>query len=211
MKQKNDGFSVSLGLVDYINPILYTITIITIITNMKIIMTSPFLELFIVGASLSLIFGFVIPTGKLIVGLGIIKFRMPVSLVFLVNSGIFLSGMMLMKTIFNWKTNLLIITMVIAILLLIVLYWKTKKFNTIAVLIGAIGYLSIYISLIGKSIQMNHLIPIILYSGAILLFIMLCGIGIKANLKDPKVHWVIELSNVFCQFLVAIGTILLWK
>lgn len=211
MKQKNDGFSVSLGLVDYINPILYTITIITIITNMKEIMTSPFLELFIVGASLSLIFGFVIPTGKLIVGLGIIKFRMPVSLVFLVNSGIFLSGMMLMKTIFNWKTNLLIITMVIAILLLIVLYWKTKKFNTIAVLIGAIGYLSIYISLIGKSIQMNHLIPIILYSGAILLFIMLCGIGIKANLKDPKVHWVIELSNVFCQFLVAIGTILLWK
>ena len=211
MKQKNDGFSVSLGLVDYINPILYTITIITIITNMKEIMTSPFLELFIVGASLSLIIGFVIPTGKLIVGLGIIKFRMPVSLVFLVNSGIFLSGMMLMKTIFNWKTNLLIITMVIAILLLIVLYWKTKKFNTIAVLIGAIGYLSIYISLIGKSIQMNHLIPIILYSGAILLFIMLCGIGIKANLKDPKVHWVIELSNVFCQFLVAIGTILLWK
>ena len=40
---------------------------------------------------------------------------------------------------------------------------------------------------------------------------MLCGIGIKANLKNPKVHWVIEISNVICQGLVALGTFLLFS
>ena len=40
---------------------------------------------------------------------------------------------------------------------------------------------------------------------------MLRGIGIKANLKNPKVHWIIEISNVICQFLVAFGTIILFK
>ena len=38
---------------------------------------------------------------------------------------------------------------------------------------------------------------------------MLCGIGIKANLKDPKIHWKIEILNVVCQGLVTIGTIML--
>ena len=35
-------------------------------------------------------------------------------------------------------------------------------------------------------------------------------IGIKADLKDPKVHWVIEISNVICQFLVAAATVTLF-
>jgi hypothetical protein len=39
---------------------------------------------------------------------------------------------------------------------------------------------------------------------------MLCGIGIKANLKKPKVHWLIEISNVICQGLVAIATLILF-
>ena len=49
-----------------------------------------------------------------------------------------------------------------------------------------------------------------MYALAILLFVMLCGIGIKADLKDPKVHWVIEISNVICQFLVAAATVTLF-
>ena len=30
---------------------------------------------------------------------------------------------------------------------------------------------------------------------------MLCGIGIKANLKDPKVHWVIEALGILYSAL----------
>ena len=67
-----------------------------------------------------------------------------------------------------------------------------------------------YISLITLAIRNNIVLPIILYSIAILLFVMLCGIGIKADLKNPKVHWVIEISNVVCQWLVALATTILF-
>ncbi len=208
--KKNDGFSVLLGLVDYINSILYAITTYIIIINMREVMKTPFYELFIIGAVISLLFGLIIPTGKLIVGLGLIKFRMPVILVFLVNSGILLSGLILFQTIAHIKLALFLGIILLFLLLLFIIYLKSKKTNTIAVLIGAIGYLMIYTSLIIKSIISNHYIPIVFYIIAISLFTMLCMIGIKANLKDPKVHWIIEISNIICQLSVAIGTILLF-
>ena len=208
--KKNDGFSVPLGLVDYINPILYAITTYTIIINMKGVMRTPFYELFIIGICISLLFGLIIPTGKLIVGLGIIKFRMPVILVFLVNSGILLSGLILFQTITHIKLALFLVIILLSLLILFIIYLKNKKTNTIAVLIGAIGYLLIYTSLILKSIISNNFIPIIFYIVAISLFIILCIIGIKANLKDYKVHWIIEISNIICQLSVAIGTLLLF-
>ena len=209
ISDKLNKFSVSLGLLDYINPILYTITIITIINNISL--NSPYKTFLLIGGIISIIFGFIIPTGKVIVGLGIIKFRMPVSLVFCVNSGIFLSGLMLLKYVFNINKLLLIFVLLSIIIILLIIYFKSKKINTIAVLIGAFGYLMLYTSLITISIRNNYILPIILYGLAILLFIMLCGIGIKANLKNPKVHWLIEISNVICQLLVAISTVIIFK
>ncbi len=211
MKEKFNSFSVPLALLDYINPILYGITCYMLIKYMKDSMLSPYHTLFIVGAVLSLLFGLVIPTGKLIVGLGIIKFRMPVILVFLVNIGIFISGMILFKTVFNVNAVLFFMIILIAIILLILFYLKNKKMNTIAVLTGALGYLLIYISLIICSIHFHKIISIIFYCFAICLFIMLCGIGINANLKNPKIHWIIEISNVICQLLVTTATILLFQ
>ena len=208
-KDKFNKFSVPLGLLDYINPIFYTITIVTIINNIHL--ESPYNIILLIGAIISIIFGFIIPTGKVIVGLGLIEFRMPVSLVFCVNSGIFLSGLMLLKYIFNINLYFLLLISIVIITLLLITFLKSKKINTIAVLTGAFGYLMLYISLITFSIRNNLIVPIILYGVAILLFIVLCGIGIKANLKNPKVHWVIEISNVLCQFLVAAATLILFK
>ena len=34
-------------------------------------------------------------------------------------------------------------------------------------------------------------------------------VGILANLKNAKVHWVIEISNVVCQCSVAVATLIL--
>ena len=204
-KDKFNKFSVPLGLLDYINPILYSITIITIIKN------TPYNLILLIGAIISIFFGFIIPTGKVIVGLGIIKFRMPVSLVFCVNTGILLSGLMILRYVMNLELIPLLIIISIILVLLVMLYIKSKKINTIAVLTGAFGYLLIYTSLITLSIKTQIILPIILYAFAIILFIMLCGIGIKANLKNPKVHWVIEISNVLCQLLVAIATLILFK
>ena len=45
--------------------------------------------------------GFIIPTGKVIVGLGLVVFRMPVALVFCVNTGILISGLMLLRYAVN--------------------------------------------------------------------------------------------------------------
>ena len=210
MKENFNKFSVPLGLLDYVNPIFYSITIITIITSIYSLMEIPYNIILLVGAVISIIFGFVIPTGKVIVGLGLIKFKMPVSLVFCVNSGILLSGLMLFKYMMNLNLIALIVMAAIIILLLFLIYKKHKKANTVAVLTGAFGYLLIYISLITLAIEIQIVVPIILYALAILLFIMLCGIGIKADLKNPKVHWVIEISNVICQGLVAIATIILF-
>lgn len=210
MVKKFSTFSVPLGLLDYVNPILYTVTKTTVIRNLYSQMGSPYNYLLLIGAIISIFFGFIIPTGKVIVGLGIIDFVMPVSLVFCVNSGILLSGLMLFKHIMNLDNVVFGIMAVLIVALLIFVYSKHKKINTIAVLTGAVGYLLIYISLITLSIQKGLIIPIILYAIAIILFVMLVGIGIKGNLKNPKVHWVIEISNVICQLLVAAATVMLW-
>ena len=210
MEKRFDKFSVPLGLLDYVNPILYTVTIVTIIRNTYDAMGVPYNVILLIGAVISVLFGFVIPTGKVIVGLGIIEFRRPVSLVFAVNSGILLSGLMLCRYVMDLSLIVFLVILAAVIGILTLLYIKTKKMNTIAVLTGAAGYLMLYVSLITLSVKSGAMLPVALYAVAILLFLMLCGIGIKADLKNPKVHWVIEISNVVCQLLVAVATVVLF-
>ena len=202
-------FSVALGLFDYINPIFYGVTVITIMIKMFGIMSVPTYILFSVGAVISLIFGLSIPTVKLIVGLGKMQFKMPVNLVSFVNTGILLSGIALVSHVVGVKPLTLIIVLLCAAGIIGFLWYKTGKFNTAAVLIGAVGYLMIYASLIALSIRNGVMLPVILYAFAICLFVFLCLVGILSNLKNARVHWVIEVSNVVCQFSVALATLLL--
>ena len=146
----------------------------------------------------------------MLVGLGKIEFVMPVGLVFCVNMGILLSGLMLFRYVMDLDWFILLAVVAVIIAALVAIYFKTKKPNTIAVLTGAFGYLLIYTSMITLSIRSGIVVPIVLYALAIFLFVMLCGIGIKADLKNPKVHWVIEISNVTCQTLVAVATVILF-
>lgn len=210
-KEKFNKFSVPLGLLDYGNPILYSVTIIIIIRNIYSNMGYPYNIILLLGALLSIMFGFIIPTGKVIVGLGLLEFKMPVSLVFCVNTGILLSGLMLLKNALKISPILLLGILLMILLFLATIYKKQKKINTIAVLTGAIGYLFTYMSLIIMSFQKDKILPILMYGVAIVLFFILCGIGIKANLKNPKVHWIIEVTNIICQLLVTISTIILWN
>lgn len=204
------NFSVALGLFDYINPVFYSITVITILINMFKVMTTPTYAAFAVGAVISIIFGLSIPTVKLIVGLGKMKFKMPVNLVSFVNTGILLSGIALISNIIKVKLLTFVIVLLCAGGIICFLWYKTGKFNTVAVLIGAVGYLMLYISLITLSIKKGMIPPVILYALAICLFVFLCLVGILSNLKNAKVHWVIEISNVICQFSVALGTLILF-
>ena len=210
MEKKFNRFSVPLGLLDYVNPILYTITMVELFWHWYPRMQPPYGIFFLIGAGISVFFGLLIPTGKVLVGLNVIKFRMPVSLVFCVNSGILISGLMLLQSVMTLRPSVLIFLLLVIIASLAFLYYQSKKINTVAVLTGAAGYLLTYVSLITLSARRNMVFPIVLYALAILLFVMLCGIGIKADLKNPKIHWVIEASNILCQCLVAVGTIIMF-
>ena len=211
MKKKFESFSVPLGLLDYGNPVFYTVTMVTILKNMYGVMDRPFNVILLIGAIISIFFGLVIPTGKVIVGLGLIEFKMPVSLVACVNTGILISGLMLLRHVLELSLPALLIILLLAAAVLYLIYSKSKKFNTVAVMTGAIGYMLLYVSLIILSIEKDTFLPILFFVLAIFFFFMLCGIGIKADLKNPKVHWVIEVSNVMCQFLVAVGTVILFS
>ena len=202
-------FSVALGLFDYINPIFYGITVITILIKLFGVMSVPTYILFAVGAVMSLIFRLSIPTVKLIVGLGKMQFKMPVNLVSFVNTGILLSGIALVSHVVGVKPLTLAVVLLCASGIIGFLWYKTGKFNTVAVLIGAVGYLMIYASLITLSIRNGVILPVILYALAICLFVFLCLVGILSNLKNAKVHWVIEISNVVCQSSVAMATVIL--
>lgn len=212
--ENNNGvigrFSVGLGLFDYINPILYGVTSITVITHLRGVMSTPLFWMYTVGAVLSLVFGFAIPTVKLIVGLGKMQFKMPVDLVSYVNTGILLSGIALASHVVRIELPVLVAVLLCAAGIIAFLWRKTGKFNTAAVLIGAVGYLMIYISLIALSAREKMTLPIVLYALAICLFVFLCLVGILSNLKNAKVHWVIEISNVLCQFSVALATMILF-
>ena len=209
-KDKVNNFSLALGLFDFINPIFYCVTSITIIKNFYSLMDKPLFVLMSLGQMFSMIFGLSIPTVKCMVGLGKMKFKMPVNLVFYVNTGIFITGLCLFTFVFNMSLWIMLLIINIALLSLFIIYKKGKKFNTVAVLIGMVGYLLIYSSLIFIAIISNHQLSIVMYAVAILLFLFLVLVGIKANLKDARVHWVIEISNVICQGLVALSTILLF-
>lgn len=211
MKKKFESFSVPLGLLDYGNPVFYTVTMVTILKNMYGVMDRPFNVILLMGAIISIFFGLVIPTGKVIVGLGLIEFKMPVSLVACVNTGILISGLMMLRHVLELSLPALLIILLLAAAALYLIYSKSKKFNTVAVMTGAIGYMLLYVSLIILSIEKDTFLPILFFVLAIFFFFMLCGIGIKADLKNPKVHWVIEVSNVMCQFLVAVGTVILFS
>ena len=210
-KERFNRFSVPLGLLDYVNPVFYTITMVTIIRNRYAVMDHPYNRILLIGAVISIFFGLIIPTGKVLVGLGVVKFRMPVSLVFCVNTGILLSGLMMIHSVMRMTVPGLVLLSAVIIAALVRIWSRSRKINTIAVLTGAAGYLLLYTSLITLSVQKGVMIPVVLYACAIVLFVMLCGIGIKADLKNPKVHWVIEISNVLCQGLVALGTVLLFR
>ena len=210
MEKKFTRFSVPLGLLDYVNPILYSVTMFILIRNWYPGMARPYGTLFLVGAAVSVFFGFLIPTGKVLVGLDVIRFRMPVSLVFCVNTGILLSGLMLFQSVTALRPGVLILLVLLIISSLVFLFRQGGTANTVAVLTGAVGYLLIYISLIILSVRRNAVIPVVLYALAVLLFAVLCRIGIRADLKNPKVHWIIEISNILCQLLVAVSTAILF-
>ncbi len=203
------GFNVALGLVDYVNPLTYSINTFLILSGARHLMGPLQFWGYLIGIIISLIIGIVIPTGKLLVGMGKIEFRLPYALFFIVNLGIMLTGVSLFAAVAGTKA--LIIALVIILVIIFGLWAMTKKFNSAIMFTGTLGYTLIYISLIMLALRAGKILPMILF---ILCWCIMMGIivmSMKVDLTNPKWHWPIEGGNIGTQIILMIGLIILFK
>ena len=210
-QEKLNKLSIPLGLLGYINPILFAITIITIIRNIGYKMIYPFNHYLFYGVIISALFGFIISTAKVLAGLGLIKSAMPAAFVLGANIGIMISGLTLIHYALKMSVQTLLILTAVILAVLILIYLITRKLSTVALFTGAIGFLLVNISLIIISLWKDMIVSVILYGVAISLSIALCVIGIRSDLRNSKVLLVIEILNVLCQLLVCISTFILFS
>jgi len=203
------GFNVALGLVDYVNPLTYSINTFLILSGARHLMGPVQFWGYLIGIIISLIIGIVIPTGKLLVGMGKIEFRLPYALFFIVNLGIMLTGVSLFAAVAGTKA--LIIALVIILVIIFGLWAMTKKFNSAIMFTGTLGYTLIYISLIMLALRAGKILPMIMF---ILCWCIMMGIivmSMKVDLTNPKWHWPIEGGNIGTQIILMIGLIVLFK
>jgi len=208
--KKGTTFSVALGLLDYVNPLVYLLINIIIAYNVKDKMSLLAFLIYIIGVTISLVFGFTIPTVKVLVGLKKFEFKLPVNFVTYVNGGIFISGSVLFLCL--TKVSILIYLLIVLAMatLLLLIYKKSGKFNTVAVILGCFGYLFIYATNISIGVIQGNTLSIIFYCLAICFMLALAGIGAFANLMKAQIHWVLESTNIACQLCVLIATIILY-
>lgn len=203
----NNEFSVALGLFDYINPICYTIFTLIGIKHFRKIMKDGFFYVYLVGAVVSLVGGFFIPTIKTLVGLGIIEWGLPVSKVIIANTGFLISG----PTLFigtlkrNRRENSDIMLMSSAGGL------SLAFLNKFIVGFGALGMIMIYVTCAKLAIEKKR--PY----AAITLIISLVGTLFEsvysnsgADLNSAAVHWVIEIGAVITHLMLVVSAYLLF-
>lgn len=207
-ESQKKGFNVALGLIDFLNPVCYSINTFLIFAGVKAIMKPVQFWAYLVGIVISLVLGLIIPTGKLLVGLGKIEFKLPYFMFFVVNFGIMLTGVALFSVVASAKT---LIICLIAILVIILGIWAaTKKFNSAIMFTGTLGYTLIYAALVMFALKAGLIIPVILFALCWCLMIGVIIFSMSADLTNPKNHWPIEGGNIACQFVLMVGLILLF-
>lgn len=197
------GFSVELAIFDFLVPILFSCSFIILKNNLKSKMEKTHYRLFIAGMSLAIIMGFIIPTYKLIVGLGFMKFTPPGYLVVITGIGLFTAGTSLSANVLKEKD---LGRWCGAGLLLPIAY-----LNMIWIVLGMIGEILIYISLI-KIAKENNLKKPIIFLAISLCFMVLMGMcGSVENINSALTHWALEIMNVSTQVFLLLGVVSLFS
>ena len=207
-ESQKKGFSVALGLIDYLNPVCYSINTFLIFAGVKKLMNPVQLWTYLIGIIISLILGLVIPTGKLLVGLGKIEFRLPFFMFFVVNAGIMLTGASLFSV--PVKPAVLIGALVAALAIILFMWYKTKRFNSAIMFTGTLGYTMIYAALIIFAVKAGLILPVILFALCWCIMIGIIVLSMKVDLTNPKWHWPIEGGNISCQIILMIGLLILF-
>ncbi|MCR5154794.1 MAG: hypothetical protein K6B75_08120 [Lachnospiraceae bacterium] len=205
----NEWFA--LGLLDYLNPICYTIFTIIGFRYFRKMMKPGFFYVYFVGAIISLIGGFFIPTIKTLIGLGVMEWGLPVSKVIIANTGFLISG----PTLFigtlkknrvdapqNNNVQLNSVGLLAANLAFL---------NNFIVGFGALGMIMIYVTCAKLAIERKR------YYAAATLAISLFGTLFEsfysnsgADLNSPAVHLVIEVGAVITHLMLVVSAYLLF-
>ncbi len=211
-------FSLWLGLLDYGNPIAFTLLFTFLLKTIKSKLSKEDAVVLTFGAVMSLFGGFFIPTGKCIVGLKFHDWIMPSEIVCMVNVGFFIAGTTLIKSLKDrkWETKnyvlyFLLVVMTIYLPFLIALINPAFKKVIVANIVGLVGMVCIYIFISVESLRKKKVVPMILVIVSFLLSTVLSGIGSKMNLDNALVHWLIEALAVTCHFCVYISARLVYK
>jgi hypothetical protein len=205
----NDWFA--LGLLDYINPICYTIFTIIGFRYFRKIMRPVFFYIYFVGAIISLIGGFFIPTIKTLIGLGVLEWGLPVSKVIIANTGFLISGPILfigtLKPLRRKEPQNNNVTLNSFGLLAVDLPFLNK----FIVGFGALGMIMIYVTCGKLAIERKR------YYALITLIISLCGTLFESvysnsgtDLNSPAVHLVIEVGAVITHLMLVLSAYLLF-
>lgn len=202
-----NNFNLALGLFDYINPICYTIFTIIGFKHFKKIMKDGFFYTYLIGAIISLIGGFFIPTIKTLVGLGVIEWGLPVSKVIIANTGFLISGPALfvgtLKSNRRENSDIMLMSTTGGLGLAFL--------NKFIVGFGAFGMIMIYITCAKLALEKKR--PY----AAITLIVSLLGTLFESvysnsgvNLNSSAVHWVIEIGAVITHIMLVVSAYLLF-
>ncbi len=205
----NEWFA--LGLLDYINPICYTAFTVIGFFYFRKMMKPGFYYVYFVGAVISLIGGFFIPTIKTLIGLGVLEWDLPVSKVIIANTGFLISG----PTLFigTLKSNRLQApdNKNVTLNSFAILAADLAFLNKFIVGFGAIGMLMIYITCAKLAIERKR------YYAAATIAVSLCGTLFEsfysnsgADLNSPAVHTVIEVGAVITHLMLVLSAYLLF-
>ena len=205
----NDWFA--LGLLDYINPICYTIFTVIGFFYFRKIMRPVFFYIYFVGAIISLIGGFFIPTIKTLIGLGVLEWGLPVKKVIIANTGFLISGPTLfigtLKSLRRKEPESKNVTLNSFGLLTADLAFLNK----FIVGFGALGMIMVYVTCGKLAIERKR------YYALITLVISLCGTLFESvysnsgtDLNSPAVHLVIEVGAVITHLMLVLSAYLLF-
>lgn len=211
-------FSLWLGLLDYGNPIAFTLLFTFLLKTIKSKLSKEDVVILTFGAVMSLFGGFFIPTGKCIVGLKFHDWVMPSEIVCMVNCGFFIAGTTLVKSLKDrkWETKnyvryFLLVVLLIYLPFFIELLKPDFKKVVVANIVGLVGMVCIYIYISVESLRQKKVFPMVLVIVSFLLSTALSGIGSKMDLDNALVHWLIEALAVTCHFCAYISARLVFK
>lgn len=206
----NEGFSLAMGLFDFINPIMYASFFIYTFKKIRPYLAKGFYIVYVCGGLLSLCAGILIPTVKCIVGLGLMTFDLPVKIVAFVNTGFILSGfsifigtMKKFSPMYNGKKD--------GSVTLHSIINPYSILNSVVVLGGATGLILVYVSYMKIALKKNRKAAFGVLCYSLVMTLANSFVGSAMDTMAPWVHWLIEAIAVSAHTCLFISALLLFK